>query len=71
LFSCAGERAGVSDGAEVAELVKFDKAVISDQSSVLSKRSTVFFDWGLNSETESCSPFKNLPIGNAYPFYLN
>jgi len=65
------ERAGVSNGAEVAELAKFDKAVISDQTSVLSKRSTVFFDWGLNSETESCSPFTNLPIGNAYPFYLN
>lgn len=42
LFSCAGERAGVGNGAEVAELVKFDKAVISRQLSVISKNSVRF-----------------------------
>jgi hypothetical protein len=43
LLGGAGEGAGVGDGAEVAKLVKFDKAVISRQSSVLSK-GTVSFD---------------------------
>ena len=39
LFGGAGERARVGDGAKVAKLVEFDTAVISRQSSVLSKRS--------------------------------
>jgi len=39
LFGGTGERARVGDGAKVAKLVEFDTAVISRQSSVLSKRS--------------------------------
>jgi hypothetical protein len=36
----AGEGAGVSDGAEIAELVKFDKAVVRRRTSVLRRCSS-------------------------------
>ena len=43
LLRSAGEGACVGDGAKVAELMEFDKAVLSCQSSVLS-RSTCAYD---------------------------